>query len=274
MSRSWRRQLCAALFADRVAWAVRDGGLRSAISAQGAEAWTPPAGDSSWRPSFEALKDILRSRGAPRTELIALLSGRFARALLVPWPAEVQGESEGAALAEHHFRRVFGDDAAQWEIAFDRESDGALRLACAVERELLQALRALAAEAGVQLVSVTPLFVSGINLWRRKIGRKPTLFVLAEADRYCAAAFANGEWSALRCGRLGEGADSLSMAIERESVLAGAGELQILGYAPELPVATLSPELAPRFARLALADRPSVPAEIDPRAAFAVGALA
>ena len=274
MSRSWRRRFSAALFADRVAWAVRDGGLRSTIVAQGVETIAASEGGPPWLAAVEALATALGTSGKPRPELAVVLSGQFVRTLLVPWPAGIEGDAEGTALAGHHFQRVFGDDPAKWEIAFDRDAYGTARLACAVERELLAALRAAAGAAGVRLLSVTPLLVSSFNLWRRRIARGATLFVLAERGRYCAATLRDGAWTSVRCARLaGEGGGPLAEAIEREAGLAGDGGMQVLAYAPELPDFVVSPELAPRLTRLALGDRPGSPASTEPAAAFAVGTL-
>jgi len=262
------------MFPDRVAWAVRGRGPRSAILAQGVETCAAPEGEPAWRGSIETLAAILDASAKPRPELAILLSGRFVRPLLVPWPAEIESDAEGVALAGHHFHRVFGDDSRGWQIAFDREASGPARLACAVEREFLDALRATASAAGVRLASVAPLLVSAFNLWCRHVGRGATLFVFAEQGRYCAATLRDGAWVSLRYGRLGsEGGDSLAEAIEREAALAGDAELRVLSYAPELGDFAPSPDLAPRLTRLALDDRSGLPSPIDPRAEFAVGGL-
>ena len=274
MSRSWRRRFSAALFADRVAWAVRDGGLRSTIAAQGVERIAAPESGPPWLTAVEALAAALDASGKPRPELAVVLSGQFVRTLLVPWPAGVEEDVEGTALAGHHFQRVFGDDPASWEIAFDRDALGTARLACAVERELLAALRTAADATGVRLVSVTPLLVSSFNLWRRRIARGATLFVLAERGRYCAATLKDGAWTSVRCARLaGEGSELLAEVIEREAGLAGDGGIQVLAYAPELPDFAVSPELAPRLTRLTLGDQPGSPLLTEPAAAFAMGTL-
>ena len=272
VSRLWPRRVCAALFADRVAWAARARGPRRRVLAQGIEPAPGPGGPTPWRGATQALATVLDANAGARSELVVLLSGLFARPLLVPWSAEIRDDTEGAALVAHHFRRVFGDESSNWEFAFDRDADGPARLACAVERGLLAALRETAGAARARLVSVEPLLVSAVNQWRRRIGRQPTLLLVAEAGRYCAATFREGTWDALRCGRIaGNDAESLREALEREAALAGTGALELLAYAPEHPELDAAPEMAHRLTRLA--PRGSAAALRSP-AAFALGGLA
>lgn len=272
MSLLWPRRICAALFADRVAWALRPRGPGRRVLAQGIEAAASPAGDPPWQAALQALRSVLEANAGAGSELAVLLSGQYVRPLLVPWPAGINDDAEGAALVAHHFRRVFGDDPAAWEIAFDRDADGPARLACAIEQGLLEALRETAAAAHARLVSAEPLLVSALNRWRRRVGRKPTLFFVAEAGRYCAATFTDGTWQALRCGRLaGTDGDSLREALEREAALAGEAELELLAYAPQHPPLEAGPAVAPRLTRLALRGAPAEPPA--GAVAFALGGL-
>lgn len=272
VSLSWPKRICAALFADRVAWAARARGPRRRALAQGVAAAAGLDVDTPWRAATRTLAAVLDANAGARSELVVLLSGQFVRPLLVPWPAEVADDTEGAALAAHHFGRVFGDDPSSWEIAFDRDADGPARLACAVERGLLAALRQIATGARVRLISVEPLLVSAFNRWGRRIGRGPTLFFVAEAGRYCAATFRGGAWQALRCGRLaGIDAGSLREALEREAALAGDEALELLAYAPEHPQLDCEPAFAARLTRLAAHGIPAQPAT---GAGFALGGLA
>lgn len=239
--------------------------------AQGLEA-AEPGGPEPWHGATRALAAALQTNAGPRSELIVLLSGRFVHPLLIPWPAEIKDDAEGAALVAHQFRRVFGDESSSWEIAFDRDADGPARLACAVERRLLATLRDTAGGAHAHLLSVEPLLVSVLNRWRRRIGRKPTLFFVAEAGRYSAVTLRGGDWETLRCGRLaGTDPDSLREALEREAALAAEGELDLLAYAPEHPPLESVPEVAERWTRLG---RRGASAGAAAGAAFAIGGLA
>jgi hypothetical protein len=272
VSLSWPKRICAALFADHVAWAARARGPRRRVLAQGVEPAPGPGGPTSWSGATQALAAVLDANAGARSELVVLLSGLFVHPLLVPWPAEIQDDAEGAALVAHHFRRVFGDESSNWEFAFDRDADGPARLACAVERGLLAALRETAGAARARLLSVEPLLVSALNQWSRRIGRRPTLFFVAEAGRYCAATFRGGDWQALRCGRLaGTDPDSLREALEREAALTAETGLELLAYAPEHPPLQSEPGVAAQWIRLA---RRGVPARASFGAAFALGGLA
>ena len=217
------KRLAAALFPDRVVWAVREG-LRERVVAHGERAGDP----------VTALGAVLDEHKARKLELSVALSGSLARCLVLPWPAEVEDEDEGATYAAHQFKHVFGDAVDGWEVRFDTEARGAQRLACGIERSLIAAVRDAAKSRGVRLASIQPLLVSVFNRCRRAIGSQPTLFFLAEPGRYHGASLEGVKWHALRSGRLASDApQELAEALAREAALFGKPPARVLLYAPE-----------------------------------------
>jgi hypothetical protein len=213
VSPSWLRRLEVALSPAGAAWAC--GAARGRCEGEPAAAFAAALA------------------AAPRARRVAVtLCGSLVHCLLVPWPAEIEDEAEGEALAGHHFRRVFGEQAAAWAIRVDAE-EGAARLAFAAPRGLLEALRAGAAAASRRLVSVQPFLAASFNLWRREFGRAGALYVTLEPGRWCAALVAGGEWRAVRSGRLeGDAASALVELVARETALAGDPALPARVYAP------------------------------------------
>lgn len=223
MSPLSNKRLTAALFPDRVVWAVHEG-VRGRVTAHGERAGEPVA----------ALGAVLDENKGRKLELALVLSGSLARCLVLPWPPEVEDEDEGAAYAAHQFRHVFGDAVDGWEVRFDTEARGAQRLACGIERSLIAAVRDAAKSRGVRLASIQPLLVSVFNQCRRAIGSQPTLFFLAEPGRYHGASLDGGEWHALRSGRLASDApQELAEALAREAALFSKSPARVLLYAPE-----------------------------------------
>jgi hypothetical protein len=213
VSPSWPRRLEIALSPSSAAWTC--GGARGACAGAPAEAFAAALA------------------AAPRARHVAvILCGALARYLVVPWPAEVEDESEGLALVAHHFRRVFGEQARDWVVRFDAE-EGAARLACAAPRALLDALRTAAGVSGRRLESVQPFLAAFFNLWRRDFGRGAALYVTLEPGRWCAALVSGGEWRSLRSGRLdSDPAQALVELVAREAALAGEDALPARVYAP------------------------------------------
>jgi len=201
VSLSWPRRLEVLLAPEGASWAC--GAARGWCAGAPAEAFAAALG------------------AAPRARRVEVtLGGALVHCLVVPWPGEIEDEAEGAALAAHHFRRVFGEQADEWEIRFDTE-EGTARLSCAASRALLEALRAAAEAAGRRIASLQPFLAASFNRWP------------LERGRWCAAHLAGGEWRALRGGRLeGEPAAALVELVARETALAGDAGLPVRVYAP------------------------------------------
>ena len=83
----------------------------------------------------DALKEVLA--GWTRAEATVVASNRLVRYVVVPRTAGVSGEAEETALARHHFTRVYGERARDWDVRYSRESG----LASAIDAELVEGLR-------------------------------------------------------------------------------------------------------------------------------------
>lgn len=261
------RRLVVALHADRAVWALHAGWLRGELGARGTEAVAEPGTAGV----LAALAKSIAAANARGAGLAVLLSGEFARMLLVPWPAAVTENDEGEALARHYFKRVFGGDAESWAICFDAASDAGQRLACAIERPLLEGVLAAAKTSGMKLVSVQPLFGAVFNLWHGEFGGERSLFVAAEPGRWYSAEVERGEWAAVRYGRLEANTpEALAAVIERERALAGGDGVGVRLFAPEIG----APAAVPGLKRLAAAPRKGFAQERDAPYATLLGGLA
>jgi hypothetical protein len=240
VSLSWPRRLEVALSPSGAAWAA--GGAHGACPGEPAAAFAA----------------ALAAAPAARRVRVTLC-GNLVYALALPWPAELENadEAEGAAFAAHHFRRVFGEAAAGWTFRFDAE-EGGVRLACATERALLEALQEAARAAGRRLDSVQPFLAAAFNGWRGEFGAAGALFVTLEPGRWTAALLGGGGWRALRSGRLEEDvAGALVALVARETALAGDERLPVRVYAPAFP--RLGAQLEGLGKRVRLLQRPVEP---------------
>lgn len=220
MSLSWPRRLEVALSPAGAAW--RANGAR---------------GDCQGAPAA-AFAAALAAAPAAAKRVHVTLGGSLVHYLALPWPEALADadETEGAAYAAHHFRRVFGEAADSWTCRFDAE-EGPVRLACAAARALLEELQDAARAAHRRIESVQPFLVGAFNSWRGEFANSGpgALFVTLEPGRWCAARLAGGEWRALQSGRLEEDvASALVALVARESALAGE-DLPVRVYAPAFP---------------------------------------
>jgi hypothetical protein len=170
------------------------------------------------------------------------LCGNLVHYLALPWPAELDDAEEAAA---------------GWTFRFDAE-EGGVRVACATERGLLEALQDAARAGKRRLESVRPFLAAAFNGWRGEFGAGGALFVTLEPGRWTAALVAGGQWRSLRSGRLEEDvAGALVSLVARETALAADERLPVRVYAPAFP--RLGAQLEGLGERVRLLQRPAEP---------------
>jgi hypothetical protein len=159
----------------------------------------PAYGSEPWHGAIEALKTVAFER---RTRITAVLSNHFVRYALIPWSDALGTPAEEEAYVRHHFAKVHGERAKGWAVRASESRAGAPRLASAIDRALLEALRAaLAAGGKAKLVSVQPELMSAFNQCRGAIPADGAWLVLAEPERACVALHAAGAWQAVVNGK-------------------------------------------------------------------------
>ena len=156
----------------------------------------------------DALKEVLA--GWTRAEATVVASNRLVRYVVVPRTAGVSGEAEETALARHHFTRVYGERARDWDVRYSRESG----LASAIDAELVEGLR-----KALKLRSLQPYLMAAFNRLRSKVPAAGAWIVLPEAEATCVALYAKGAWAGVSVSR-SAGED----AIARERLRMGGAE--------------------------------------------------
>jgi hypothetical protein len=169
------------------------------------------------------LGERLAELGAPGAAIEITLSNRLARYLCLPWSPALRSETDWQSFAEHRFTELFGPRPAGYAILLSSCVRRSARLACAVDRELIDSIRACVAAAGQRLTSLRPRFAASFDRARRRIGAGATWFVDQEPDQLTIALALEGGWRAIRQRH----ADStwperLAEMLDREGELAGA----------------------------------------------------
>lgn len=214
-----------------------------------------PAEDGApWKNALDAFESLVREQ-APGTRVRVTLSNSLVRYALLPSQAKLRGSEEQAYVSDC-FSQLYGEAATGWDICTAR-SPGAVRVASAVDAQLMRELVAACANAGVTLASLRPLLSCVVNRWRRDLRSYAFWLVLAEPGALCIALIERRQWRVLRTVRSGDDwLEGLPALLERETLLA-AGEAdidkvflwspQLVGETPEKmgrwPVTLLAAEL-------------------------------
>lgn len=173
-------------------------------------------------PGAARLPAVLATSFAPRLDIV--LSEHFARWQLLPWQAEVDTPAEHEAYAQHAFREVYGEIARHWRVRCTGQAPGAAVPACAIDDELVAALRALAADHGCRLGSLRPLFAAAAERWRNKLPRGIAWFAVLERGRLILGLLRDRRWQALHVESVAASEDCgelLAGLIARSAIFAG-----------------------------------------------------
>ena len=159
-----------------------------------------------WRGAIEALPQILKAHKSRDASVV--LADQFVRYALLPWNPAAKTAEQWLALARHRFSALHGATAAEWDVKVTETAPTGPRLACAVDRELVQQLAVRFAAAGVNLLSVQPFLVAAFNRLRSgilsKVGSGSCWIVVEEPGRLTLALIQRGAWVAIRSRRSDE----------------------------------------------------------------------
>ena len=192
------------------------------VMVSGGKAVELPAADD-WRAAVEALPAILKANKSRDASVV--LADQFVRYALLPWNEAAKSAEQWLALGRHRFAALHGAAAAEWDVQVSETAPRGARLACAVDRELLQRTMAAFQGAGVALVSVQPFLVAAFNRIRRDVGNGSCWIVVEEPGRLTLALLQRGAWVAIRSRRSDDRwRVVLPEILERESAFLGLDE--------------------------------------------------
>jgi hypothetical protein len=183
----------------------------------------PTADAAEWRAAVEGLPEVLKD--FRNQELSLVIADQFVRYVLLPWNDALKTADQWMALARHRLAAIHGAAAAGWEVKLTETAPTGPRLACAVDRELIEALAEKCVAAQVRLASVQPFLVAGFNRIRAHIGNGSCWLVVEEPGRLTLAFIQRGVWVAIRSRRADERWRLvLPEIIERESAFLALAE--------------------------------------------------
>lgn len=208
MSLLWRKQLRISLGTDRLV-------LRANKSRTGTVP-VQPHPDSEWRAAVDALPAVLAEHRNHDASVV--LADQFVRYALLAWNPALKTEAQWMALARHRLATVHGAVATEWDVKLTETGPGGPRLACAVDRALIEAIAAVFTAANARLVGVQPFLVAAFNRIRGTIGSGSCWLVIEEPGRLTLAFIQRGVWVAVRSRRADRSwRERLPELIERET---------------------------------------------------------
>lgn len=180
-----------------------------------------PAFERDWRPALAGLGELLAEERLPGARLSVALAHSLTRFLSVPWSDELMDGRGAQHYLRAQFGAVFGDVSEQWAFAAEDLPRRQPRLACAVDGELLDALRQMAQAQGARIDSVTPWLVTAFNCAREDMATdgwfaaiEPGRLALVEVRSGGARQVALQNWQ-------GDGAAAVERSVSRAALRAG-----------------------------------------------------
>ncbi len=181
------------------------------------------SGEESWAAALSALDVALPKFFDAKTQTTVVLSNHFVRYALIPWSDLLTDQQEELLFAEHTFRQMYGNEAANWEFRVSQNDAGKSQVASAVDKKLLNALRELADKHSISLDSVQPLLMLAYNQSRAQLDRTDAWLVVVEQNYLCLSLLKDGQWVWVRTLRSSDNwAQDLPEQLDREAFLADA----------------------------------------------------
>jgi hypothetical protein len=188
------------------------------IYVSGQKAIELPSNDGGWTAAVEALEGLKGMKG----EAAVVLADQFVRYSLLPWNETLKTAEQWNALASHRFTTLHGPKAGEWQISVAQTAPLGPRLACAVDRALIQRLAEMFVKINVRLVSVQPFLVAAFNRIRKTVGNGSCWIVVEEPGRLTLSLIQRGQWVAIRTRRADKSwRNVLPEMLERESAFLG-----------------------------------------------------
>ncbi|WP_238525855.1 hypothetical protein [Methylovorus glucosotrophus] len=179
-----------------------------------------------WQRALQACSPLLAELAAG-SQLTVVVSNQWLRYKLLPAMPPMQSHAASLAVARALFMDTYGEAAATWHIALEPLPQGGYQFACALDQSLLEAITAMAAQAGCQLVSVQPAMMHFYNRLCRHLSRDLCGLVQVEAGRIHLALMRDGGWLALSAcaSHVQDWPQQMLALLQREMVLLGDAPL-------------------------------------------------
>lgn len=176
-----------------------------------------------WQPVIDAFEQLVAERGPAPSELNIVLADEFVRFVSLPWSNELRNAREVNGLAVARFEEVYGKSVHGWHIRADMPEYGRSGLACAVDADLIERLRAITDRKNLRIHSLESHFVQIVNRYRKRLPRDLVLAVGLDAS-WTIACRQDGCWRSVRTSTGDFISTEVRERLQRELLWLGLGE--------------------------------------------------
>jgi hypothetical protein len=221
-SRLWPEPVRVDLFFDHIAAERRARGRPLTIRNTQVKHFTP----GHWRSAVLELNALLSAVGSSRASVEIVISNRLVRYFCLPWSVALRTEADWQSFAAHRFIELFGARAEDHTIRIAPAARSA-RIACAVEKALIDSIRNSLAGAGHRLAFLKPRFAVAFELARQRLAKGDVWLVDYEPDQLTLGLALAGEWRAIRQRRAQpDWREHLAEILAREASLVGVSHVE------------------------------------------------
>ena len=199
-------------------------GKRQIVSKFSQALHLPKPNESNWQPVIDALSTALKESIWHKANMKLVISNSLVRYTLLPWSEAILNVEEERKLVHHKMNTAFGATAKNWDISLEKTSYGKIRLACAVDSELLIKLRQLAQKNTLNIQSIQPHLITALNFWKKELKNAHMHFIVADGEKLCTVYIEEGQLISLRTEQAtGDVSDEVLLAnLQREALMNGA----------------------------------------------------
>lgn len=216
MSPWWRDRAVVRISPDAVLLTRLGRGFRRAPIASETLAVAPSGGAPAWRAGIDVLAALLQREASWRAGgLVLEVAAPLCRWMLLPPNSDIATDEEWEALARLEFEAIHGERARDWDVRLGEQTPGGAVPACAIDRGLVEAARALCAGARMKLESVVPVFAVVFNAHRAALRAPVSALAHLDGDRVSIGVLNRGQWLAITGARLN---GSPAGVLERELI--------------------------------------------------------
>ncbi len=158
---------------------------------------------ADWRPALAVLDGCLSDPAWQGANVRIVLSNHWARYAIVPWASDIKSEDERLAHARICLEKVYGHIDHQWIVSISDAPPGRARVASAIQRDLLDGLRATVHAHNSRLASVQPQLIVSYNGWLPRLADVTGWFVNIDEGSLAAARLDAGGWDRVYSARIG-----------------------------------------------------------------------
>lgn len=202
MSPLWRDEVGVYLSPHRLCLVRMKRGVRPVMAAEHELRFESVKGDS-WTAPLAALDKLLAEPVWSGAHTRVVVADHWVRYAVVPWVAALSSAEERLAHGRQILAGLYGEAVAAWDVRISDAPPQTTRVACAVPRDLLEAVRGACLSHGNALVSLQPQLVAAFEAWRGHLPPAKAWFVSVEPGSLAAARLTRQGWDRVHAVRIG-----------------------------------------------------------------------